>query len=401
MITIDIQNIIKQTLDNYINQLSFENLPIESLVPISLLLSILEDETQYDNRIHILKKIINQKSLLFRGISLYYGISLFGTIIECNKKLIEEDYYNYLIGNVDRIILKHLEILDKKTKIRMNDIELINGLIGSGLYIINREQNNLIIIEKIISFLYNNIDSHLIFITPTYALSDQDKKKYPFGLVNMGLSHGLAGILVFLSKCVKLNILIEKSKVLINNILNHYRNSLIKINNMYFWSPKQMIYNNEIIQKTNINLYSYSWCHGISGILNTLFTVSISIEDKHLTEVIHTQILYHIENIKNNIDTIFISPSVCHGYCGLILFLVNINTFFDDNNITLLIEELLLKVFSFKINSHFLDYNLRKGEVNSTYLPWNILTGEISILLTLATIMSPQNYSYYYFLGLK
>jgi len=84
--------------------------------------------------------------------------------------------------------------------------DLINGLVGIGIYSLERGDSPLskrslaIIVERLAELAEHSESGVLWFHHPGLFVTDEQKLSYPDGYYNLGVAHGIAGVIAFLSR---------------------------------------------------------------------------------------------------------------------------------------------------------------------------------------------------------
>lgn len=331
-----------------------------------------------------------------------YDISLFSGLSGIGASLVLLERKD-LINVINQINDSLLSLIDfqienyatKSDGTKAQDYDLMYGLSGTLSYLClcysSKLSNNFHIqkIEKYIKIIqryfidsfYKDITINHKIVKPWFISVDNqmtkiDKHNYPFGNYNLSMSHGISGIVGALCSSIKIGVLQPDVESFLNNIVsfiiqNSYKDKdgilawplMIKLNQNYeICSPETLIHNN-------------SWCYGSPGILLNLYNYSILSNDYKLKK----KCLNNFQRLTDSINGLP-SPSICHGYSGLLLILNSIK------EINLNPEKIYQKIFS------FLDPNLNLGFSTQEFLPnskvinvpdTGILTGISGILLCL------------------
>jgi lantibiotic biosynthesis protein len=134
-------------------------------------------------------------------------------------------------------------------------------------------------------------------------------------VIDLGIAHGLAGLLLILSKLSTIGTINNKIFRLIEKITNYIVFALKKNENVFFTSYvlKKTNKNNE-----NIKGDGFGWCYGGIGILYSIF-LSSKILRKKDTEIFALNLLKkHLLNFDYSkyLKTTPIEACICHGICS-------------------------------------------------------------------------------------
>ncbi|EPV3144253.1 lanthionine synthetase LanC family protein [Listeria monocytogenes] len=201
-----------------------------------------------------------------------------------------------------------------------NSLDPLKGVFGGARFLTNFYHKNtlsekLVYIEREIEKILNKKQAFSSLYIEKEFIKDDEKELFPFGYLDMGLAHGLAGQLFFLSSIYKKNKDL-KTKKIIQKIISFYEMHQYGNEGVfpsYIYKEKQKIYSGATKEE--------SWCYGFPGIANALYTAAMCIgDDKRcadLLELVTRKIIGKTE--------FEISESIfCHGYAGLYAIISNL-----------------------------------------------------------------------------
>ena len=139
------------------------------------------------------------------------------------------------------------------------------------------------------------------------SVIDKDKQDYGY---NLSLSHGIAAIIVVLSKIQQSNYRIKKTKKILTQSINFILSKKQNTNNYISNFP------NLISKKIKYGNSRLAWCYGDLGIGIALYIASISLNDQIL-EKESLQILRHSTNRVSLLENSVIDAGICHGTAGI------------------------------------------------------------------------------------
>jgi hypothetical protein len=238
---------------------------------------------------------------------------------ELNKQIDE------ILEEIDEVLEEHIDIYNKK-----NNLDILHGLLGIGLYFIERE--NKIRVNDIVKILsakkittkegyvyWKKYDSYDVFDT----------------ILDMGNAHGIGANIFFLSKVLSKKIFLTEDLTivvndLIDNSINFYlNNTQIITKEIYSYYPFKILatdFEQNTLTAANSRL---GWCYGDLGVLYTLLMASILLQKKSFEKVILERLVFvasrTLEKEKHSIDAGF-----CHGTCGIAILFLNI--YYVSNN---------------------------------------------------------------------
>ncbi|WP_155972837.1 lanthionine synthetase LanC family protein [Streptococcus ruminantium] len=220
--------------------------------------------------------------------------------------------YDVLIPDILPAISNVLTILSSDPQNLSFDI--VKGQTTLCRYLINSTRN---INNDYIPVLLSSLNTDLLsyFRKSPDLLNEEELKFFPNGYIDLGLAHGVCGLLYLLSDCYRIS---ESPEVyaLINLIYQYILDSL-------YYKDNKIIIPGVICSETldtDIKSQYFSWCYGTLGIINTL---AYSLRFCYNSEIDSL-----ISDFKNNLPkTIYFrqpNNSVCHGYSGALLMLHNL-----------------------------------------------------------------------------
>lgn len=94
--------------------------------------------------------------------------------------------------------------------------DLVSGIVGLGVYCLERDRlaGASLALERIVARLYElaqNSDDEFCWFTPPPLLNDREKQEHPDGFYNLGLAHGIPGIIALLAKVISAGIAKDKA----------------------------------------------------------------------------------------------------------------------------------------------------------------------------------------------
>ncbi|WP_281999017.1 lanthionine synthetase C family protein [Priestia flexa] len=333
--------------------------------------------------------------------SLWSGLTATAVAI----KIIAKNDHNYktlslqlddlLLNNLDEKIRTAEDNLRNKN-IRMQDYDVIEGLTGIGRYLLmcKKDKKAKVMLEKILKYLVNlsKIDSIDNVSMPNWHINmhnqflEEDKNLYPNGNFNLGISHGIAGPLSLLSRCLNYNIEVKGQREAIHNICSWYIKYKKEDKFGPYWPLRLSL---EEIAQDNISksVRNYeAWCYGIPGVARALWLAGESLHEPTYSEVA-VQAFSGMVNRPQK-DQNIASPTFCHGRAGLLycfyrMYLSTGNESFKHTVVQMIKETIEF----FDENEFFGFYDLDKKEKKANP---GILTGAAGIALVLLSILKPS-----------
>jgi lantibiotic biosynthesis protein len=209
------------------------------------------------------------------------------------------------------------------------NFDLLHGALGIGVYFLKRKNEKQI--EKLVNALYEECEKTNEEIKWSHFEQYYVKEQ----VYNMGLAHGMAGVIYFLKKCLSLNFSIDKCQTLLQGCLSFYNNNIQDHEHTGAYYPDLIICNqyrnDHSPQKSKL-----AWCYGDLGILNTLYLNSTTNSVPFNNNTV-TSMLMASANRRDDNASLITTPHFCHGYAGAGLIFRNLymktgNSFFLETS---------------------------------------------------------------------
>lgn len=413
----NIQNVIKDMYYKIINfeyilsKLDYSNeisniILLRNLTSINMVLgsiikgNLIEDKKkildEYKKNYLIINKFYSQG---FEGISTFYGLA--GVCLTSDNLLGYDEKIDTLIYRMREILIKNIhEYLENISKERkMENYEAINGLCGVVRVLLNYldMEGAYSAVEKALSELIlfvNYKKYHKGVELPSWYISNneirkEDRDHYKNGYINLGVSHGVGGVLSILSIATLNGVEVKGQKDAIELILEYLYRYRINYNNKIYW-PGRVSFEEYIENKKEFRYERPSWCYGTAGTARVIFLAGKALSSE---KYIYDAQLAIKAMIDSDLDKMgFTSPTFCHGYSG-ILHIVNLmyEDTKDDEYIEI-VNRVIEKVMSYydKNNSFGfteIDNNGIKQEISSIHF----VEGANSILLPLLAVLGEKS----------
>lgn len=287
--------------------------------------------------------------------SLYQG---FTGIAWAIRHLVEQGIYDptslETLNEIDTHIEKTIDVFSQH-----NYYSLMYGLIGHGVYFAESYRNQQGVsgngtdpqkaLAKIISEIADSsvrVGSGITWHDNT-SLDYHREKKVIF---NLGIPHGISGIVSFLSEMIELGIEVGKCKELLFGSLTWMLNQKSNFDGVSF-------YPSLIVDKEPKKITRLSWAYGdlcssyalIQGIKH-LGSGPWEAEARETVEITKKRdiqnSLIHVNPIDGQVN-----PGICTGSSGIVLMYMKINEYFNDQSITDLINFWISKNLNHQVGS--------------------------------------------------
>lgn len=211
-------------------------------------------------------------------------------------------------------ILANIDVFLSKTMlndIKKGNYDFLHGAIGTGLYFLNRlpDKKACHFLNQLIDELDNISEKNADGTIKWEAILDREKGTTGY---NLCLAHGMASIIIFLSKAYKQNIHKEKALDLIKGavkfILQNKQDTNKYISNFPSWIEK-----NKQNHGRNSRL---AWCYGDLGIGISLYQTAKIIKNQDL-EKEAIEILLHSAKRRDLKENMVVDAGLCHGTASI------------------------------------------------------------------------------------
>lgn len=359
---------------------------------------ILRDNSNHiDDYIQLL--LDNVKSDPVYDVSLFGGIPGVGTSLIC----LDREDLSSVIRQLNTTLFSLLDIFLERQEqeigspTKSQNFDLMYGLSGTLSYLLlcykskllNEDKGKVIeYIKKIENSLVKRykhsilVDNNSIpawYISSKNQMSKEDIIKYPHGNFNISMSHGISGMTIVLLNSLSLGIVQPGVKDLLRKCVSFIESSTQEVKGILNFPL--MVPVNEKLRRTTVksDVRFDSWCYGAPGILLSLYKYASLINDSSLLETCIKNF-----NYINDRPMGLASPSICHGYAGLISIIhfasESVPSIHDVN------QKLYSNLFQFytpKLKLGFCNQEFLDSK-HSVYFPdAGILTGVSGIILAL------------------
>ena len=220
----------------------------------------------------------------------------------------EHQIINLDASSVQRFLEDYM-VSKMREDFRRNHFDFMHGALGVGLYFLKRKSNPEII-HELIEFLYHTAEkdeknNHFKWV----CMVNQEKKLYAY---NLALSHGISGIIIFLSRVIQSGMMNEKIRELITGSVNFVL-SQEKIFSQFgsFFPSYVPIKPQEPALKSRI-----AWCYGDLGVGMALWQAGKAMKKSEWEEKGLEILLRSTERRILN-DTFVSDAEICHGSAGV------------------------------------------------------------------------------------
>ena len=334
-------------------------------------------------------------------LGLFCGLGDFGVALSSINR--STGLYSNLLNSINTIIsmglIQEAESLNHKIKnhsLSAMDYDCILGITGTLRYLLmfDTKMYNEAIIDAIESLITLSGQSYRDgILLPNFHVKNEnvvpleDRGKFPTGMINFGMAHGMAAALSVLSISKKMGISVKGQEKAIKQICDIYMQSYAEMPDGRVYWPSSLT-GDDYIHLSNLSPVVHlrlSWCYGAVAILHSLYLAAQALENQEL-------VFWTLEKAKifSKISleyTQLSSPTICHGYAGLLLTFEAFYRDTNDNVFSNIIETLQSKLLALYSPLHkygFLDVDRVNGKLKKTE-GVNFLTGTSGVILALSS----------------
>ncbi|MCM3476816.1 lanthionine synthetase C family protein [Caldibacillus thermoamylovorans] len=335
---------------------------------------------------------INQNG--FSSLSMFTGLTGVALAAVCLSK--EGKRYQKFIANINIVIEEKMEEiitnLKQKSYPNMDDYDAISGVAGIAGYCLlfpEEMKKTITLILKYIIDLSQDKEMEDLripgwYILPEHAFSEREKRNWPSGFINIGLSHGIPALLIILCNAKKLNIYTGGLDECIQKIADFLIKFQIKDEIGVYWGTHVSL--EEYYQGTVLNKNTRdAWCYGTPGVAYSLLIAGKTLNNQTYIDCA----IRGMELASKRLYDIF-SPSFCHGLAGVAYIC---NRFYEETNISdfrqtaLTLANDIMKYYNKEYPFGF--KNIEGSEKGKEYYDYvGLIDGTAGILLTLLAIQN-------------
>lgn len=263
--------------------------------------------------------------------------------------------YTNFIHSINAYIIKMLPnilTMERKDGAIISHYDVMEGISGVLSYLLLQKDQNEILsclkesIQYLINltkdFQYHNNEIPGWYVSSKNQFSSVESEEYPEGNFNTSMSHGAAGIMSALSLAIIEGIELEGQRSAIRRILEFLDSYKIKEERI-FWkgqiSLKEYL-NKEMIR--NDNARRDAWCYGNIGIAYAMILAGGALGEQRPQK----QGIQILHDTVKDIRGVF-SPSFCHGFSGILQTLNSVEKIIHKEEFSKEKEQLQTKILSF------------------------------------------------------
>ncbi len=361
------------------------------------------------NYILKIKEAIESEGL--HSLSMFGGLA--GVCFYIQQASRDRRRYRNLLSKLDAYFLSKIRttyldpfhnFLQSSSSLPNRYYETIEGLSGIGVYFLTNltiphfaELSKDIVILLIAMTNLRNVEGREVpgWHVPCESLFlAEDRANYPKGNFNLGLSHGISGVLAFLSMAMIQGIVEEGQQEAIEKIASWLMTKRGKASNRFFW-PNCVSFEDEVSNHQEALVRSRdAWCYGTPGVARSLYLAGQALKDEDLKSDALLSFLSIFRSPEKEWG--IPCPTFCHGLSGLLLITHLMAKDTQSHQLKAEVFKLKHRLLSYYSPSFPLGFKtlqpMRRSKEFAPIDRSDLLEGVSGILLTLLSLRSEQCY---------
>jgi hypothetical protein len=325
-------------------------------------------------------------------LGLFRGITGYGAAVALSS---QHRDYSQLLDSLDCVVLPAIEretamiVANPSRAAQLSRHDLMSGLAGWGVYLSLREDaaKTASTMEGVARAAKSILDADPPFHNMrigTSLLKPEQKKLAPHGFVDCGLSHGGTGLLGMLAILVREGQVAESRDIcrlltLGGTWLSHF---VIQSADGPIWPRYLLLDENGFIASQGPS-NPPSWCYGSPGISRTLWLVGRALDRNDFCDLSLEAMRTALRS--QNVSRLS-SPTLCHGFSGLLLVALLFASDTGDSEITSKCSGLVDRIVNFWDSNSvlgFRDHETGGGWVENP----GLLNGAAGVVMVLAAVL--------------
>ena len=379
--------IVKKYLDDLVKiNLKEVNVPLMNHNGLGVLMALayedffFDSNKRFENISNILERLSTKLRTEVQSPSYCEGLCGFAwTLNHLSKnRLIEMDLdsFNTSIDEVAKIFA------DKSLKLKNHDF--LYGTVGANLYLLDRESPDL---ADLITEIHQKIIGQSIRSKSGLYWEDPAIKRSSKKVINLGLAHGVSGMIVYLCRMVKH---FGKDE----NLLSILKNCTKFIKNCKNKRNSGSIYPAFMINGKGDGTSRLAWCYGDLSVGLALFQAGMALNDSSLQEE-GISIFRSAGSRRTVQETGILDASICHGTSGIALMYNRMykNTGMEEFKKTAYYwaEQTLNFI---KVETGLINYKSWEAQEQGWKIDNGLLNGSSGVAMTLMSIYSDKDYDW-------
>jgi len=192
------------------------------------------------------------------------------------------------------------------------NFDLMRGLVGVGVYALERQPPAATLLERVVDHLVDSAEfspDGVVWHTPASLLAPADRERLPGdGYFNLGVAHGLPGVMAFLARARASGVVKSSLDDLIDGAIDWMTSQRLPESSTSMFPA----YVGPGIKPEPARS---GWCHGDPGIACALLTTARVLPEPRIENLALAAARRALE--RPNEETRIDGPSLCHGAAGL------------------------------------------------------------------------------------
>lgn len=353
---------------------------------------------------HVLKIKESIETNGIHSTSLYAGLT--GTCFAIQQSSRGETRYQRLLNTLNSHLLEMIkktyliplnECFEKKEPVPISLYDIIEGLSGVGVYCLQRIQEPafLEITKEILMGLVKltepikvegkwvpgwHVPSRLQFL-------DTDKERFPKGNFNLGLAHGIPGVLALLSIASLHGIQVEGQQQAILRMAEWIQKHRRENEKGFFWETVIPFEDEGKIIKNPPYTGRDAWCYGTPGVASSMYLAGRALKSEEIKKLsLETFRCVFNRTVE---EWHLPGPTFCHGISGLLLITHSLAQQTGEQDLKVHVRTLTKTLYDYHQPDApfgFHNYEPTKDGSFAKINKMDILEGAVGILLTLLTV---------------
>ncbi|MGG1642581.1 lanthionine synthetase C family protein [Paenibacillus sp. NRS-1782] len=264
-----------------------------------------------------------QSSSMFSGAA---GVGLAAVCLSQNFKLYRkftDRIHDYLLQQVPVMISECT-----KRDVTMSDYDAIEGLSGIANYLLifSEDKKMRPLLLEVIQYLvnlthdqeYDGVQIPGWYISAKNQFTPMEQQLYPNGNFNLGLSHGICGPIIILSKALLQGVNVPGQALAIKKMVDFLLQFANRDGDELSW--KGFISFEEFKRghaSEQDNVRRDAWCYGSPGACMSLLYAGKALQERLYSDLAIQALQQTVQHAQH-----LVSPTFCHGYAGIVQILM-------------------------------------------------------------------------------
>lgn len=327
-----------------------------------------------------------------------------------------ETRYKKVLDKLDDFLIKEIEIshisplkkqLNQSVPCSPHLYEVIQGISGVAIYfLINQKKSSFKApLHKMISLMIDltqpiTVNGKTVpgwYVSPESFFLDEERIRCPNGNFNLGLSHGITGVLALLSIAMIHGVVLKGQREAIETIAQWIQTKQKTGDDRYFWDSSISFEEETMGFIFQSRKSRDAWCYGTPGVARSLYLAGMALKNESLKTFAFEAFFSIFKSTRKEWN--LPDSTMCHGIAGLLIIT---KLMARDTGSTILekeverLREILLAHYDASFPFGFRHAEVQKNKKDE-YI-WldqtDLLEGVSGILLALASLHT-ENYKWH------